>query len=97
VEPLVGEPRPVEPRLEGVGHVPRIESRPGLTREDEAVDPLDPLPTTMLPTVRMGRRHDQWVGTIVFNRALDDAIEVVGDHDLEFGMVSWPLERRSPR
>lgn len=38
-----------------------------------------------------GRRQRQWAGTIVFNRALADAIELVGEEDLEFGVTSHPL------
>ena len=42
-----------------------------------------------------GRRRQQWVGTILFNRLLADAIELVRDEDLEYGMTGYPLRPRT--
>jgi len=58
---------------------------------------MTPLSSGWLEYWSDGRRHDQWSGTIVFNRDLADAIELVGEEDLEFGMLSWPLTRRPAR
>jgi hypothetical protein len=38
-----------------------------------------------------GRRRAQWPGTIVFNRLLVDAIKVVSETELEFGVTSHPI------
>jgi hypothetical protein len=58
---------------------------------------MTPLSSAWLEFWRDGRRQDQWVGTIIFNRDLVDAIEVVSDEDLEFGMTSWPIRGRAAR
>jgi hypothetical protein len=76
-----------------------LHAPPGVTPLAEvAARPLmTPLSSAWLEYWRDGHRHDQWVGTIVFNRDLVDAIEVVGDEDLEFGMVPWPLRGHATR
>ena len=53
-----------------------------------------PLSTGWLEHWVAGQRHRQWAGTIIFNQALVDAIKLVGDEDLEFGMTSYRSSRR---
>ena len=65
----------------GVRPVDDIERRPQLV----------PLSTGWLEHWVEGHRHRQWAGTILFNRALVDAIEVVREDDLEFGVMSHPI------
>ena len=69
------------------------------------VDPLEeidhrpqmvPLSTGWLEHWIDGRRHRQWAGTIVFNRALVDAIRLVGEGGLEFGLASYPIHPEAP-
>jgi len=55
-----------------------------------------PLSTGWLEHWFDGRRHRQWAGTIVFNRALVDAIELVGEGGLEFGLASYPIHPETP-
>jgi hypothetical protein len=43
-----------------------------------------------------GRRHRQWAGTIIFNRRLVEALELVGEADLEFGMTTYPIVAAPP-
>jgi hypothetical protein len=65
----------------GIGPIEEIESRP----------PMIPLSTAWLEHWSEGRRHRQWAGTILFNRTLADAIEVVREEDLEFGVTTYPV------
>ncbi len=65
----------------GVGPRPEIESRP----------PMVPLSLGWLEYWVAGRRRAQWAGTIIFNRGLVDAIEIVSEADLMFGVTSHPL------
>lgn len=62
--------------------------------EIELRPPMVPLSTAWLEHWRDGRRQRQWAGTILFNRTLADAIEVVRDADLEFGVLTYPLGSR---
>jgi hypothetical protein len=39
-----------------------------------------------------GHRRAQWPGTILFNRRLVDAMDVVTEEDLEFGLTSYPIQ-----
>jgi hypothetical protein len=76
-----------------------LHAPPGVTPVAEvAARPLmTPLSSAWLEYWRDGHRQDQWVGTIVFNRDLVDAMEFVAEEDLEFGMVAWPLTRHASR
>jgi hypothetical protein len=65
----------------GTGPIEEIESRP----------PMVPLSTGWLEHWLDGHRQRQWSGTILFNRTLADAIEPVGEGDLEFGVTSYPI------
>jgi hypothetical protein len=38
-----------------------------------------------------GQRRAQWPGTILFNRRLVDAMDVVSEEDLEFGQTNYPI------
>lgn len=71
----------------GIGPVEEIESRPAMV----------PLSTGWLERWIEGKRHRQWAGTIIFNRTLADAIEVVGEGDLEFGVTSYPIRSGTGR
>lgn len=62
--------------------------------EVERRPPMVPLSTAWLEHWTDGRRHRQWAGTILFNRTLASAIEVVRDEDLEFGTTTYPLRTR---
>jgi len=66
----------------GVDPFAEIERRP----------PMVPLSTGWLEHWMAGQRHRQWAGTILFNRALVDAVELVGEAGLEFGFASYPLQ-----
>ncbi len=50
-----------------------------------------PLSTAWLEYWIAGRRHRQWAGTILFNRTLVDAMQLVGEEDLVFGATSYPI------
>jgi hypothetical protein len=39
-----------------------------------------------------GHRRAQWPGTILFNRRLVDAMDVVSEEDLEFGLTNYPIQ-----
>lgn len=65
----------------GIGPRDEIEGRP----------PMVPLSLGWLEYWIDGRRRAQWAGTIVFNRGLVDAIEVVTEEDLIFGATSHPI------
>ncbi len=69
---------------------------PGVHALDEIAQrpPITPLSVAWLEYWRDGRRRAQWGGTILFNRMLTDAVEVVADEDLEVGVLTWPLSRR---
>lgn len=69
----------------GVAPLEEIEGRP----------PMVPLSTAWLEHWADGRRHRQWAGTILFNRTLVDAVELVRDADLEFGATTWPIHAGS--
>jgi hypothetical protein len=64
-----------------------IEGRPAMT----------PLSTGWLEYWTDGRRRRYWVGTILFNRGLADAIELVREVDLEFGATSYPIRAGTGR
>ena len=71
----------------GVGPFEEIRGRPEMV----------PLSTGWLEHWVDGRRHRQWAGTILFNRALVDEIELVGEADLEFGVASYRIQPGTPR
>jgi hypothetical protein len=52
-----------------------------------------PLTAAWLEEWRDGRRRHQWGGTILFDRTLAEAIEVVAEDDLEYGVLTWPIRR----
>ena len=70
----------------GVGPIADIDRRP----------PMVPLSTGWLEHWIDGQRHRQWAGTIIFNRALVDAIELVGESELEYGVASYPIQTGAP-
>lgn len=61
----------------GLPPLVEIESRPAMT----------PLSSASLEYWAEGQRRLQWSGTILFNRARADSIEVVRDEDLEYGQM----------
>lgn len=65
----------------GVGHRAEIDGRPSMV----------PLSLGWIEHWVAGRRRAQWPGTIIFNRGVVDAIELVNDEDLEYGMTSHPI------
>ena len=65
----------------GIGPLDEMERRPSMV----------PLSLGWLEYWVAGRRRAQWPGTIVFNRSLVDAIEVVSEAELEFGVTSFPI------
>ena len=67
----------------GIGHRAEIEGRP----------PMVPLSLGWIEHWVAGRRRAQWPGTIIFNRGLADALELVNDEDLEYGVTSYPFQR----
>ncbi len=71
----------------GVGPLEEIEDRPAMT----------PLSTGWIEYWSDGQRRQYWVGTIVFNRKLADAIEVVREEALEFGATGYPLRAAAAR
>jgi hypothetical protein len=71
----------------GVGPIEEIESRP----------PMIPLSTGWIEHWAGGQRHRQWAGTILFNRLLVDAIELVSEADLEFGVTTFPIRSGAGR
>jgi hypothetical protein len=70
-----------------------LHARPGIAPLEEigSRPPMVPLSTGWLEHWMEGHRHRQWAGTILFNRRLVDAIEPVGEGDLEFGVTSYPI------
>jgi hypothetical protein len=74
-----------------------LHARPGVSPLDELRErpPMVPLSMGWIEHWRDGRRRDYWVGTILFNRGLADAVEVVAEEDLAFGVLTRPI-RRSP-
>jgi hypothetical protein len=64
-----------------VGPLEEIEDRPVMT----------PLSTGWLEYWTDGRRRHYWVGTIIFNRTLADAIKIVPEEALEFDATAYPL------
>lgn len=65
----------------GVGPLEEIEDRPVMT----------PLSMGWLEYWAAGRRRHYWVGTIIFNRTLVDAIRIVTEDALAFGATEYPL------
>jgi hypothetical protein len=59
--------------------------------EIEARPVMIPLSTGWLEYWADGRRRDYCVGTIIFNRTLADAIEIVPEDALEFGATEYPI------
>jgi hypothetical protein len=70
-----------------------LHARPGIGPRDE-IDgrpSMVPLSLGWLEHWVAGHRRAQWVGTIIFNRRLIDAIEVVDAEDLMFGVTTHPI------
>lgn len=67
----------------GLPPLVEIESRPSMT----------PLSSASLEYWSDGQRRLHWSGTILFNRARIDSIEVVRDEDLEYGRMRIDDER----
>lgn len=70
-----------------------LHARPGVgpRAEIEGRPPMVPLSLGWLEYWIDGHRRAQWPGTIVFNRGLVDAIKIVDEDDLEFGVTSYPV------
>jgi hypothetical protein len=70
-----------------------LHARPDLAPLDEieARPVMIPLSTGRLEYWTDGRRRDGWVGTIIFNRALADAIEIVSEDALGSGATDDPI------
>ena len=70
-----------------------LHARPGIGPRDE-IDrrpSMVPLSLGWLEYWIAGRRRAQWPGTIIFNRGLVDALELVNEEDLEYGVTSHPI------
>lgn len=76
-----------------------LHARPGVAPLVEIGQrpPMIPLSSASLEYWREGCRVAQWVGTILFNRDLAEAIDVVHEEDLEFGTLTWRFIGRAGR
>ncbi len=70
-----------------------LHARPGVDPADEVAGrpPMVPLSLGCLEYWTDHRRAAQWTGTILFNRGLVDALEVVSEDDLAFGATNYPI------
>ena len=70
-----------------------LHARPGVEPMEEinARPAMTPLSMGWLEYWLDGHRHHYWVGTILFNRGLTDAIEFVREEDLEFGATEYAI------
>jgi hypothetical protein len=70
-----------------------LHARPDAQPLDETQErpAMTPLSRGWLEYWTDGVRRDYWVGTIIFNRALADAVEIVPEEALEFGATEYPI------
>ena len=70
-----------------------LHAPPGTTPHDEVEGrpPMVPLSLGWLEYWADGHRRAQWSGTILFNRGLADAIDVVREEDLALDAMAYPI------
>jgi hypothetical protein len=76
-----------------------LHAPPGIAPQAEIVGrpPMVPLSLGWLEYWADGHRRAQWSGTILFNRGLADAIDVVREEDLGLDVMTYPIRALGTR